>query len=349
MSSELRGDGLLGHGEVLEGLWRAAADRRLPHALLFHGPEGVGKFLAARRLAAGLLCAQGPGAPCEACGPCKRLGSGNHPDLMEVDAVASGQDVLGVAFITPRDVRPKGGYDGPSIGVFLSLKPMVGGWRVALVREVERMNDAAQNAFLKTLEEPGEATLLVLETSNAARLLATIQSRVVEVPLGPLDEDETRRVLERSGLEAASAAEVGRWSGGAPGRGLLLAQRAAPAMREALATLARGEQGVAAAAERIWQLEGSFPAKTAAGQRRLRAATLLDVGLELWLDGERAAAGVPLADLVHGEVLATLPPLAAADRERRLEAWFQARQDVALNLGPEALVDRALAAAAPGA
>ena len=57
------GDELVGHGEVLDGLWRAAALDRLPHALTFEGPAGVGKFLAARRLAAGLLCERGPAAP----------------------------------------------------------------------------------------------------------------------------------------------------------------------------------------------------------------------------------------------------------------------------------------------
>ena len=89
------------HGDVLLGLWKSAADGRLPHALLFSGPSGVGKFLSAGWFAAGLLCARGPGEPCLTCGPCKRVRSGSHPDLFVVDAAASGQDQLTIAFITP--------------------------------------------------------------------------------------------------------------------------------------------------------------------------------------------------------------------------------------------------------
>ena len=83
----------LGHAQTVEGLWRAAARGRLAHALLFEGQEGVGKFVAMRWFAAGLMCQGGPGAPCGRCGPCKRLSSGgessNHPDLLVLDPVSA--------------------------------------------------------------------------------------------------------------------------------------------------------------------------------------------------------------------------------------------------------------------
>ncbi|MDA1264036.1 MAG: hypothetical protein O2816_03030, partial [Planctomycetota bacterium] len=96
----------------------------------------------------------------------------------------------------------------------------------------------------------------------------------------------------------------------------------------------------------VWEIDGDFPAKTPAASRRLRGQTFLDVGLELWLDLERRLAGRPQERLPHGDLVATLPTLTGPQRERRREAWLRARQDVALNLSPEALVDRALSATA---
>lgn len=338
-----------GHLERLEGLWRAAADGRLPHALLFTGPEGIGKYLSARWLALGLLCETGPGPPCAACGPCKRAMSANHPDLLLVDAPAVGQDRITVAFVTPRLSRSENDYDGVAIGEFLSLRPMEGGWRIVLMREVERMNEQAQNAFLKTLEEPGAQTLLVLESATPDRLLDTVRSRVVTVGLQPLVHEDTWAVLAEQGWDASSAELLTRWCAGAPGRGLRLAQRAAPAMREILCSVLGQRTGAPQAAAEVWELEGDFPAKTPVASRRLRAATLLDVCLEVALDLVRLAAGAPPQTLPHGDIVALLPPLGRVALERLVECWMLARRDVAWNPSPEVLVDRTLAAAAAAA
>ena len=81
----------VGHAGAVRSLWHAAEVGRLPHALCFEGPEGIGKFRAALWFAAGLLCSEGPGEPCGACGPCKRVSSGgaggNHPDLLVIDPI----------------------------------------------------------------------------------------------------------------------------------------------------------------------------------------------------------------------------------------------------------------------
>ncbi len=333
-----------GHGATLESLWRAADAARLPHSLLFCGPEGIGKFLAARWFAAGLFCREGPGWPCGRCGPCKRVAAGSHPDLFVVDAVAAGESALTVAFISPREGASGSGYSGPSIGEFLSLRPMEGGARVVVVREAERMNAAAQNAFLKTLEEPGRESVLLLECSSPAALLDTIKSRVVPVALEPLGAEETEAVLAEVAPEALPLA---RWCAGAPGVALRLAERGAPALREALLEVASGECTAQEAAARVWEAPGDFPGKTPAAQRRLRVATLLDLGLDLWLDLERKHAGVAVEELAQGDVLGRLPPQAAVLREERLAAWLTARGDIDRNLSAEAILDRALAAAVP--
>ena len=167
-----------GHAEAVRGLWRAAARGRLPHALLFEGPDGTGKFLAARWLAQGLLCAGGPGDPCGACGPCRRLLSGgeqgNHPDCALIDPVQEETESISIDRIAERTGR---GEKRESAEAFLRLRPAEGGWRVLVIRDADRMLPPAQNALLKTLEEPSPGTLLVLVTARPAALLDTVRSR----------------------------------------------------------------------------------------------------------------------------------------------------------------------------
>jgi len=220
----------LGHGEALQGLWDAARSDRLPHALILRGPEGIGKYHAARWLALGLLCEAGPGEPCLTCGPCRRAQADSHADLFLVDPLAVGQDRMTIHFIVTRENRPPSAYSGPSIEDFLRLRADEGGWRIVCLRDVDSMNDNAQNAFLKALEEPGENTLLLLTSARPDALLETIQSRTVSVDLGPLSQDDTLIILERDallpGLEESSQREVlARWSLGAPGKAMKLAQR----------------------------------------------------------------------------------------------------------------------------
>lgn len=337
----------LGHGSALEGLWRAADSGRLPHALMLRGPEGVGKFLSAKWLAAGLLCETGPEWPCGTCGPCKRVASGNHPDLFVVDAVASGENSITVPFITPRQTPSSSGYSGQAITQFLSLRAMEGGWRVVILRETERMNLAAQNAFLKTLEEPGPDTLLLLECSKPGALLDTIKSRVVPIAFDRLSRADAESVLAGQGLDPDEAAVLARWSLGAPGAALSLASRGAPELRSIVLSVARGGSPVVVASQSVWDVDGDFPGKTAAAQRRARVEAVLDVGLELWLDQERLIAGTSPDELGHGAEVAALDRRTPPEREARMDSWLEARADLALNVGPEALLDRALAACAP--
>jgi DNA polymerase-3 subunit delta' len=98
----------LRHDAVVRGLWRAAAAERLPHALLFHGRRGIGKYRAARWLAQGLFCARGVpagsgGEPCGACGPCRRFLSGNHPDVLAIDPVETQAETLRLHWLVRRD------------------------------------------------------------------------------------------------------------------------------------------------------------------------------------------------------------------------------------------------------
>lgn len=348
MIDSSRQEAPLGHGQTLRGLWDAARSERLPHALLFHGPEGIGKYRAARWFAQGLLCEQGPGEPCLICGSCRRVSANSHPDMFLVDPAAEGQDSMTVHFIANRKDKPKTAYQGPSIEDFGRLVADEGGWRIACLREVDSMNDSAQNAFLKALEEPGDDMLLLLTTAKPDVLRQTIRSRTISVDLHSLTQAETLTVLksiagEAPGLDSAMSREaLARWSQGAPGKAMTLARRAGLPMRDIVQAVAAGSLDPQEAGERFWDLEGEFPGKTPAAERRTQAVALMDVALEWLLDGLRQAALVPSPSLAHGDALEALEDVSPNDMNDCMDRILQARQDVALNLNPEVLSERVL-------
>ena len=275
------------------------------------------------------------------------MASGNHPDLFVVDAREHEQDQITIHFVAHRDDRPKDAYQGPAVEDFLLLRAMEGGYRIVLVREAERMNEAAQNGLLKILEEPAPGTLLVLETSTPARLLTTVRSRTTGVDFGPLEDAEVRAVLAERVTGDGSAVGPGQIEAltdlaeGSPGRALLLAERGVLGMRELLEAVLTGERSERGAADKLWELEGTFPGKTPRASARLRASVFLDLGLFLMRSGER--------ELARAGGRAGWAAGSRARRRWRMDQWLRARQDIELNLSPEAAVERALYALAPDA
>ena len=332
-----------GHAERIDGLLRAAAERRLAHALLFTGPDGCGKFLAAEWLAFGLLCARGPGRPCGTCGPCKRLLAGTHADILVIDPEAEGEEEIKISRITYRERDSR-----PNVGDFLALRPMEGGWRIVILRDADRMNEEAQNALLKTLEEPGTSTLLALVTGNPESLLPTTRSRCVPVALLPLGREATAGILREHGIGPEEASILARWSAGAPGAALALHARGALEMRPWIAAVLGGELDPLAAASRVGDLEGEFPGKTPTARARAKARACLDLLLAVAFDLERADAGVDPDSLAHGDLARLADRAAESRRVQRLEVCLQARQDVEANLNPDVLLERALLALEPG-
>jgi DNA polymerase-3 subunit delta' len=334
-----------GHAAVVEGLLRAAREGRLAHALLFAGPDGIGKFLAAEWLAFGLVCAHGPAPPCGACGPCKRLKAGTHPDVLAIDPDLEGEEEIKIGRITYRERDPRS-----NVLEFLSLRPMEGGWRVVLVRDAERMTDEAQNALLKTLEEPGESTLLVLVASRPENLLETTRSRCVPVALGPLGVGAAARLLAARGVAPEEAAVLARWSRGSPGLALLSRERGVFELRSRIERVLDGRLDPLAAAAEIADRPGEFPGRTPTARARWQARTCLDLVIAVLGDRLRARAGLDRALLAHGDLArggdGGEEALEAADL-RALEVCLEARQDVEANLAPDATLERALCALEP--
>ncbi|MGA8095530.1 MAG: DNA polymerase III subunit delta' [Steroidobacteraceae bacterium] len=185
----------------------AYAARRLPHALLVHEAPGAGGEWLALWVARMVLCATPAEAPCGRCASCERAARGQHPDLMMVRPLEESTQ------IRIEQVR--------ELSSELALTAHQGGYKVAVVSPADSMNRFAANALLKTLEEPPQATLLILVATQPSRLPATILSRCqrVRVPAperpdavawleatrGPGDWGRVLAVLGTAPLTAAEA------------------------------------------------------------------------------------------------------------------------------------------------
>jgi DNA polymerase-3 subunit delta' len=199
----------------------------LPHALLIHGPKGVGKLALAERAAQLLLCEAKDAArrPCGECEACRWYLSGNHPDFRRVEPealAAQPSEAEGEA----TESASKKGKPSQEIKVdqvraladFLNVGSHRAGRRVALVHPAEEMNASAANALLKGLEEPPGGAMFLLVSHRPARLLPTIRSRCVAIPAVVPARDVALRWLAAQQVKDAE-----RWlayAGGAPLRAL---------------------------------------------------------------------------------------------------------------------------------
>src|SRR5579871_690442 len=202
---------VLGHSALVDNLRHSAAGNRLAHTYAFVGPAGIGKKRFAVEVAKCLLCETHRDADLESCGfcaSCLQVAAGTHPDLFIVGLLEGKRELVLKQFIGDREVRGSEGLCHD-----LSLKPMSGRRRVAIIDNAEALNLDSANALLKTLEEPPPHSVLILVATSADRLLATIRSRSQVVAFQPLSAPDVRRLLLREGLaederEAAQAAEL---------------------------------------------------------------------------------------------------------------------------------------------
>jgi DNA polymerase-3 subunit delta' len=190
--------GIRGQERALRAVGLAMEQGRFHHAYRFEGPEGVGKELAALGLAKVLNCkergtlslAAGDGQEavtlpdfCGACISCRKIESGNHPDVRILSTEKK------KTVITIKQVRELHGY--------VMYPPSEGEAKVIIVRDADRVTEEAANAFLKLLEEPPARTHFFLVTARPHRLLPTITSRSVPVRFSPLDMADMCAVLGR--------------------------------------------------------------------------------------------------------------------------------------------------------
>lgn len=200
---------ILGHEWAVNLLKEHVAQKKLRHAYLITGSQGLGKRTLALRLSQAVLCTQptAPGDPCGVCANCRRLAKMEHPDLSVVQPELTG-GTLKVDQI--RDLQHT-----------LSLSPYEAAYRIALLLHFENANPSAANALLKTLEEPGPQVLLLLTADSPENLLPTVVSRCQVLRLGSVQLDTLRQGLQTHyGMDPEKANLLSHLSGGRPGLAL---------------------------------------------------------------------------------------------------------------------------------
>jgi DNA polymerase III subunit delta' len=319
---------ITGHRPLLELLARAIARGTLPPSLLFAGPEGIGKRLTALALAQALNCehsnrpaadeqppldvrgadvAQQAAAGNDACGscrPCTRIARGVHADVLVLESGDSGA----IKIEQIRDVIDRAGY-----------RPFEGRRRVVIIDGADALGLPAQDAILKTLEEPPSRSVFVLVTDRPDVLLPTVRSRCQRLRFGPLTPSDVASVLMRDhGMSAPQAHAAAAASGGSIGRAI---EGAAEGATEARDVAARLLQGAALTTDPRRRLEGA-KLLTAGGSDRdelsRRLLALSSLIRDLGLLGARADDRT----LANGDLKPQLQSLLKSyDADRALRAY----------------------------
>ncbi len=193
---------------------RQAIDRGPAHSYILAGPRQSGKRAAALDFARALNCPEASGATsyCGACPVCRRIGKGVFPDVTVFDlATQAARDGdksrnLTLNIATVREITSA-----------VSYRPTESGWRIIIVDDAETMQEPAQEAFLKTLEEPPPYAILILLTSDAEALLPTISSRCVTIRFGLASASDIKAALIASGTELELAQRVSGLAQGSVG------------------------------------------------------------------------------------------------------------------------------------
>jgi len=210
----------------------------LHHALLIHGPAGIGKSALARHLCAALLCEQpqsddGPRAmACGECAACGWFAERSHPDFRAILPEAADPDFVPTKSRKPsREIKIE---QVRALSRFMAVGAHRNGWRIVLIEPANAMNHITANGLLKTLEEPGAQTLLILVTSQVHRLAPTIRSRCRLVPLSGPDDASALRWLVEAGAPDQDSARQALAAAGSPMNALALVEPAAATAHQAI-------------------------------------------------------------------------------------------------------------------
>ncbi|MDE0426313.1 MAG: DNA polymerase III subunit delta' [Candidatus Poribacteria bacterium] len=198
---------VIGHQHIIEQLQRTVASDRIAGAYLFVGRTGVGKEMVARYFAQLIFCQQDAQPPtvCGTCLACRKVDSGNHPDLQFIRPEGS---LLRIGQI--RELQKQ-----------IIYEPLEASRKVYILTDVERMNAEAENCLLKTLEEPPASSVLILLTSNIQVLLPTTRSRCQILQFHPMPTQELVAVLtDRFSVTPEQATTLAIAAGGAIGKAI---------------------------------------------------------------------------------------------------------------------------------
>ncbi len=332
---------IIGQDPAIAMLREAARAERLPHALLFVGPDGVGKKTTAIALAAFLLCASRGADACGKCDACRDVDAGIHPDLRIEGLVPEKRD------LSIEQVR--------ELQVLLGQTALLGAKKIVIVDDAQFLSEAAQNSFLKTLEDPPGDALIVLVAHSESGLLPTVRSRCQRFSFRPLTPTAIERLLrEKHGRSTDDARLLALYCDGSLGLSTRIDVVALREILDGIQGLLRktdggGYRGIAEASK------ATVPAKLEVKKRTNEApraeppklpwknpldrrmdSSNLEVLVELLRRGLRAAAGVEAVT----ELTAQGKTESLGQALRRAEAAYRALVDLGRNAHGALTVER---------
>ena len=327
---------MIGHAWAVELLQKHLTGGRVRHAYLFTGPNGVGKRTLALRFARVLACESPPlaGEACGTCRACGQIAAQSYPDLHVVSRR------LGESQIPIDQIR--------ELQHQLALAPYAGRCRVALLADFHDASLPAQNALLKTLEEPSSRVVLLVTAREPESLLPTIVSRCEVVALRGLPAGELAAALAAMGETPDRSALLAALAAGRPGRALQL--RGEPQLLELRAQALDELQRLLGAGrpeqfDYVDRLVGKKSREDDLEAKRRKAVEVLETWLSLWRDAMLAAYGVqaPLANPDRGRDLKRLkvavPPSEVVAAVRATERTIESlRRNANLTLAMETLM-----------
>ncbi|GBD33829.1 DNA polymerase III subunit tau [bacterium HR34] len=190
----------IGHKKQIEILNNFLKKGYIPHAFLFLGPSNIGKTTVAKFFAKKILCLQNKNNSCN-CLSCESFQRSLHPDFFIIDAETE---------IKIRDIK--------EIESFLSTKPYISKNKVVILANADLMNFFAQNAFLKTLEEPPQNSTIILTASDINKFLPTVLSRLLKIKFYLVDDNDIKKSLDLKNLSKEDVNFVFKMAGGRPGK-----------------------------------------------------------------------------------------------------------------------------------
>ena len=179
-------DNLLGNDKIKKLLEKTINEDKILHSYIFDGEEGIGKRLFALDFSKAILCTSTDIKPCQKCKSCIEFNNFNNPDLLQVESL----DGKNIKIEQIRELLTK-----------IAEKPINSDKKVIIINNSELMTKEAQNALLKTLEEPPQYITIILITSNQSKLLTTIKSRCTKILFEGLSKEEIRSYLKQKGLD----------------------------------------------------------------------------------------------------------------------------------------------------
>lgn len=201
---------VIGRKDLVSYIQNAIQNHQVSHAYIFNGERGAGKKMFAQLFAMTLQCEQGKTEPCNECHSCRQAASGNHPDIIRVTHEKPNT-------ISVEDVRVQINND-------IMIKPYNGKYKIYIVPDADLMTVQAQNALLKTIEEPPEYAIIFLLTENAERLLPTILSRCVVLKIKNVKDALIKKYLmEQMKIPDYQADICAAFAQGNIGRAIMLA------------------------------------------------------------------------------------------------------------------------------